>query len=148
MRVISWIRPARQQAISRPATPTSERCALHRTQARIEGWCFTVPALQSVLYINFIPLKVFLLANRIFTSCVTITGAIRKTEYDSQCGQRTLMSETAPLWSTTFYSNYLSDQLRKPLPNLRYLREHLQILRIVILPPNSAFRRLNLFCQI
>jgi len=30
-------------------------------------------------------------------SCVPIISAIRKTEYDSQSGQRTLMSETAPL---------------------------------------------------
>lgn len=50
--------------------------------------------LQSVFYINFISLKVFLLVSQ---ARAAITSAIRKTEYDSQCGQRTLMSETAPV---------------------------------------------------
>lgn len=105
MRVISWTRPARQQAISRPATPTVEKAHVASYIDEVEGMMFySVPITIRLLY-QFHFLKSIFTGE---TGRAAITSAIRKSEYDFQCGQRTLMPETAPLWSTTFHFNYLS----------------------------------------
>lgn len=145
MRVISWTRPTRQQAISRLATPIAEEPRVASYIDEVGGIVFySVPITIRLLY-QFHFLK------SIFTSetgRAAITSAIRKSEYGSECGQRTLMPETAPLWSTTFHSNYLScGPVKKLATNSRCLRAY-KFCERLFLSSNFAFQSNELYLDI
>lgn len=98
----------KRYSIWKPRLPKATRCIVYRH--RIEKWCFLgVPITIRLLYQFHFLKSIFIVeAGRATNS----TSTIRKTEYDSQCGQWTLMPKTAPLWSTTFYSYHSSKRLR------------------------------------
>lgn len=120
-------RPTRRNKRYSARDRRKERARARCIVARMERWCFKMhspppPITIRLSRINFISLRVFLLGRGGVRGRGRIASAIRKSEHDSPCGRRTLMPETAPLWSTALYSNHLADQLRKPPRYLRYLR--------------------------